>query len=162
ALRQLADALEQAGDLGHALEYARRRVSADPLREEAHFELMRLYAAMGQPAATLRQYQELERLLREELGETPSPATRALVDELRRNARTIILARGTRLGGVSPATPPLPSSLPPPAPEDRPSDPGAPISTGPATPRLPAQFTRFFGREEEIAQLAATLCIPET
>src|SRR5207247_1831865 len=30
------------------------------------------------------------------------------------------------------------------------------------TARLPAQFTRFFGREEEIARLAETLWVPET
>jgi predicted ATPase len=29
-------------------------------------------------------------------------------------------------------------------------------------PQLPTQFTRFFGREEEIARVAETLCIPET
>src|SRR5262249_27411311 len=31
-----------------------------------------------------------------------------------------------------------------------------------AAPRLPAQFTRFFGREEEIASLATMLRAPET
>src|SRR5205823_3159292 len=32
----------------------------------------------------------------------------------------------------------------------------------PALPRLPVQFTRFFGREDEIARLAELLCRPET
>src|SRR5262249_11050802 len=43
ALRQLAAALEARGDLRRALDYARRAVSADPLQEEAHSALMRLY-----------------------------------------------------------------------------------------------------------------------
>ena len=42
-------------------------VRTDSLHEEAHLDLIRLYAANGQPAASLRQYQTLERLLREEL-----------------------------------------------------------------------------------------------
>src|SRR5262249_2681740 len=67
ALAQRIAPLEQAGDGDGALEMARRGVSLDPLREEAHAELMRVYAAMGQPAAALRQYGELERLLKEEL-----------------------------------------------------------------------------------------------
>jgi DNA-binding SARP family transcriptional activator len=85
ALRQLITLYEQAGDGDRAIPYALRAVSADPLREEARRELMRLYAAAGQPAAALRQFHELERLLKEELGETPSDATRALADEIGRS-----------------------------------------------------------------------------
>ena len=44
-------ALEQAGDLDRALTYAGRAVAVEPLREEAHQELIRLYAAAGQQAA---------------------------------------------------------------------------------------------------------------
>jgi predicted ATPase/DNA-binding SARP family transcriptional activator len=164
ALEQLVAALEDVGDLERAVAYARRAVSADALREEAHFHLMRLYAAAGQPAATLRQYQELERLLQEELGETPSAATRALAEELRQSARTVIVTRTFDQGreadrrplSEAPAAAPPPSLLP--APCAAPAEP--PILIPPA-PTLPAQFTRFFGREEEIAQLTAMLCIPE-
>src|SRR5262249_31429833 len=66
ALHQLARALEESGDLARALETAQLAVSADPLREEAHYELMRLYAAAGRPSATVKQYHELERILQEE------------------------------------------------------------------------------------------------
>src|SRR5207302_11473062 len=76
AVQQLARLLEQAGDLDRALEYAGRAVAADPLREEAHAALIRLYAPAGQPAAALRQYRALEQLLQKELGETPSAAAR--------------------------------------------------------------------------------------
>src|SRR5262249_3506221 len=49
ALGRLVSLLEQVGDLPCALEYARQGVLADPLREEARRELMRLLAAAGQP-----------------------------------------------------------------------------------------------------------------
>src|SRR5260370_173842 len=84
ALRQLAAAREEVGDLEGALAAARQAVTSDPLQEEAHYDVMRLAAALGQPSAALRQYQELERILREELDEAPSPEARALAAELRR------------------------------------------------------------------------------
>jgi class 3 adenylate cyclase len=86
ALGQLLTHLERASEFERALEYARRGVSADPLRDEAHRDLIRLLAAVGQPAAALRQYHELERLLQEQLDATPEPATRALVREIERLA----------------------------------------------------------------------------
>jgi class 3 adenylate cyclase len=84
ALGQLIAHLQQEGELLRALAYAQRGVRADPLREEAHSQLMRLYAAVGQPAAALRQYQELERLLQEQLEATPAAPTRALLREIER------------------------------------------------------------------------------
>src|SRR5206468_3485662 len=86
ALGQLLAHLERKSDFPRALEFARRGVAADPLREEGHADLMRLLAAVGQPAAALRQYQELERLLQQELGSTPSTATRCLAREIERLA----------------------------------------------------------------------------
>jgi DNA-binding SARP family transcriptional activator len=83
ALHPLIALLEQAGDRDRALQYALRGVSVDPLREEPHRELMRLYAAAGQPAAALRQYRDLERKLQQEVGEAPSPATRQLMEGIR-------------------------------------------------------------------------------
>jgi predicted ATPase/DNA-binding SARP family transcriptional activator len=78
ALRRSILHLEHSRDLQRAMDYARRAVSADPLREESHRELMRLLAVSGQTSAALQQYRELERLLAAELGETPSAATRQL------------------------------------------------------------------------------------
>src|SRR5207249_3373409 len=86
ALEQLLAHLERASEFDRALEYARHGVSADPLREEAHRDLIRLLGAAGQPGAALRQYQELERLLKEQLGAVPEAATRALVREIERLA----------------------------------------------------------------------------
>jgi predicted ATPase/DNA-binding SARP family transcriptional activator/Tfp pilus assembly protein PilF len=152
ALQQLVGALERAGDLEGAVSYARRAVSADPLREEAHYDLIRLYAAAGQPTAALRQYQELERLLREELEETPSAAARALAEELRESARTIVVGRSAPANAA-----PAPVSVPAPR-----SAASSPETVTPSAGRLPVQFTRFFGREEEIARLTEMLSVPET
>jgi predicted ATPase/DNA-binding SARP family transcriptional activator/Tfp pilus assembly protein PilF len=98
ALSQLIADREQAGDLDSALDYARRAVSAEPLREESHVALIRLHVALGQPAAALRQYHELKRILEEELGETPSAATRSL-----------LLTLKTNVPSAPPTTPPAPA-----------------------------------------------------
>ena len=82
AVLQLAHAVEQGGEPVRALEYARRAVREDPLRERAHQALMRLLLAAGQPEAALRQYRELERLLKEELAATPSAATRQVLRQV--------------------------------------------------------------------------------
>jgi predicted ATPase/DNA-binding SARP family transcriptional activator len=154
ALHDLVLALEQTGAPEAALEYAQRAVAADPLREEAHYALMRLYAAAGLPSATLRQYQELERVLRDELGETPSAAARELVEELRESARTTAVTRtGRPAEAAPPPAEPAPSPISPP-------EGAAPVeelrTTAPA-PQLPPQFSRFFGREEEIARVCAAI-----
>jgi DNA-binding SARP family transcriptional activator len=83
ALARLAETLAETGDLPGAIETGRRLVAADPLREDAHAGLMRFYTAAGRASEALRQYRELERILREELGAAPSPASRALFEECR-------------------------------------------------------------------------------
>jgi len=96
ALGQRIAHLEQSGDLNRALELTQRGVRLDPLREEAHAELMRLYAAADQPAAALQQYAELERILREELNATPSSATCALVQQIKRQSLVRRVPPGAR------------------------------------------------------------------
>src|SRR5262249_21135071 len=111
-----------------------------------HYDLMRLYAAAGQPSAALGQYYLLEQLLRRELDETPSAETRALAEELRCNPRTVAVA--CRVPGTA-----APGPRPPPP---RAIDPAPPPPPATAL-RLPPQFTRFFGREEEIARVSDLL-----
>ena len=170
ALGRLITHLEGSGDLHRALDYARRGVSADPLREEAHRDLMRLYAAVGQHDAALQQFHELERLLKEKLGAAPSVATRALARQISESVpkvgTTLAVsskqlsagrkqkAKGKRQkaeGGDT--TKPRTQNLKP-AP--------LPLTARQLTGNLPLQFTRFFGREEEIAQLREMLRSPET
>ncbi|MFO8080201.1 MAG: BTAD domain-containing putative transcriptional regulator [Armatimonadota bacterium] len=78
----LTTLLQQAGEEQRAIDVAREALSHDPLREEAHGELMRLYAATGQPVAALRQYAELKELLGQELGQTPSRDTEWLAERI--------------------------------------------------------------------------------
>jgi predicted ATPase/DNA-binding SARP family transcriptional activator len=78
--------LEAAGDMAAAMQYARRAIALDPLREEAHGSLMRLLAAADQPGAALRQYREMERLLEEELGVEPSASLRALARRIEKES----------------------------------------------------------------------------
>ncbi len=81
-VRWLTTYLEQAGEWERALECARRAVAADPFREEGHQDLIRLLAASGQSAEALRQYEELERILNEELEAAPSAATCELARQI--------------------------------------------------------------------------------
>ena len=90
----LPAALEAADDLPGAIEAARAAVEMDPLAEEAHCALMRLLAHAGQPSAVLRQYQDLSRILHDELNEEPSAETRRLMESLRQSGRTALAANG--------------------------------------------------------------------
>jgi DNA-binding SARP family transcriptional activator len=85
--REAAGALEQLARMHGALEefeaafsYARRWLALDPLDEQAHSQLMLLYAWNGQRNAALRQYQECVRVLEEELGVPPQAETTELYE----------------------------------------------------------------------------------
>src|SRR5579871_6050793 len=67
ALRRLTQAFTATGQLEEAIETARRAVAADNLCENSHCALIRLFAQTGRAADAVRQYEELERLLREEV-----------------------------------------------------------------------------------------------
>ena len=82
ALCGLADALAMTGDPAQAIERARQATAADPLREESHQLLMRLFANAGQSAAALRAYREMERILRQEFDVAPSPESRNLAQRI--------------------------------------------------------------------------------
>jgi DNA-binding SARP family transcriptional activator len=83
ALTGLVSVHEQQAEFTAAIEYARRLVALDPLQEESHRLLMRLYSYDGQRAAALRQYETCARLLMDELGVEPSAETRTLYESIR-------------------------------------------------------------------------------
>ncbi|MFN2155665.1 MAG: BTAD domain-containing putative transcriptional regulator, partial [Anaerolineae bacterium] len=83
ALQRLVRWYDDQGEVESAIPHARRWLAMDPLHEPAHRELMALYARSGQRAAALRQYDECERMLDEELGVSPSPETTALYERVR-------------------------------------------------------------------------------
>ena len=116
--RDLANALDQLvqqailrRDFEAGLEYGRRWLQIDPLREEAHTRLMRLYAWAGQRSAALRQYRDCLRVLDEELGVPPLPETTALYHDIQDD-------KVTRQPGAPPRSlapsPPRPLALSPP------------------------------------------------
>lgn len=127
-LVQLYQAHGQAGS-EPAIDYARRWVALDPLQEQAHRQLMHLYAQSGQSAAALRQYQACTQALADELGVEPSSETTALYDRIR---------RGDLSRGVETISPPL-------------SRPLAPLHN------LPVQLTPFIGRRQEMEAVGALL-----
>jgi DNA-binding SARP family transcriptional activator len=159
--RQISEAL---GDMSRALVYAREIAAADPFDEEACLELMQLLVRTNQPKAALAQYQKTERLLHNQMGEPPGQKLRALAAKL-------------RAGSVDPADPgaaPPDSSAMAPAPRSEAAVVSAASSPAPVPPadlparvsdalgrntepRLPLTFTRFFGRDDEIARIGAWL-----
>jgi len=89
---ELAELYEQHGADADARVVLESIVAADPLREEAHRALMRIYARKGNGALALRQYQLLRARLEQELGVEPDAATRQLADALRTGQDTPVVA----------------------------------------------------------------------
>jgi len=89
ALARLRRRYEDQHDLKAALDCAQRLVAADPMREDAHRDVMRLLAALGRPTEALAQFELCRETLARELGVEPAPETPAL-------QREIASARATR------------------------------------------------------------------
>lgn len=74
-------------DYGRAIEYARRLLAHDPLREDTVRQLMMLHYEAGDRASALREYEQFARRLRQELAVEPMPETMAVYESIVRNAR---------------------------------------------------------------------------
>ena len=85
ALEKLATGHSARGDFAGALASARRWLALDPLREEAHRQVMRLYAWADQRNAALHQYRECVRILEQELGVAPLAETTELYEAIKGN-----------------------------------------------------------------------------
>lgn len=138
-LRRLV-ALTKAEDRpDEAIAHLRRALTAEPLQEEWHTELIELYLQVHRPASALKQYRELEQLLRDQLGCEPSARSRSLGEAARRAAS--IPEPAARLPRRARGREAHPAARPVPAPQ----------------PRLPVQITRFFGRRDELEQIREKL-----
>jgi predicted ATPase/DNA-binding SARP family transcriptional activator len=146
ALEQWAAVLEEGGDLEGALRAAQQAVQADPYREAAHQTQMRLYAALGRAGTALESYAKLRQFLADEIGVSPAAATRELAEQIRRDPGAFAVERHA-------ATAPAEGGRP--ASEARAAESAS--LTAPASPVLPEQWTRFFGRENEMARLRELL-----
>ena len=83
ALDHLTRRLEWQGRYEQAYQLAWRQVEIDPLREEAHAQVMRSLALSGRPREALLQYDNLRQLLQAELNVEPADDTTALVERIR-------------------------------------------------------------------------------
>jgi DNA-binding SARP family transcriptional activator len=78
-LEEQAALLESRGDLAGATHAVSLLIAAEPLLEDAHIRLMRLYALAGRRADAIRQYERLQ----EVLGRDPGPEAQRLYEEVR-------------------------------------------------------------------------------
>jgi DNA-binding SARP family transcriptional activator len=78
ALELLMRAAERAGDWDTALDYGRRILGDDPLRESIHRRMIALYMQRGDRSQALRQFDDCARALKAELAIEPMPETRVL------------------------------------------------------------------------------------
>ena len=140
ALESLAANHAAAADWPQAQAAAERAVAVDPLLEESHQALIRILAQSGQAGAARRQYETLVRLLARELNAEPSPATRALMAQIRQAAAAPLPPLAAVPASVSPAVP------------------AALLRVTP----LPVPLTTFHGREAALAEIAACFADPAT
>lgn len=82
AIIRLAELHLHEGQAEQALEVCRLALQADPLMEEAHRLCMRAYAALGDRAAIMRQFQTCSAIFQDELGVKPSKETESLYRQL--------------------------------------------------------------------------------
>lgn len=82
-LKRLADVLVLSSDYKRASSYLERLIRIDPLDEEAHRDLMRVYHVLGKRSAALAQFAHLRQILSDELGVEPSDSTLQLFDHIR-------------------------------------------------------------------------------
>lgn len=82
-LDDLTNYHDVAGNFDQATSYARRLLELDPLREEAHRQLMRLFSKTGRRSAALSQFETCRRWLANELGVAPSVETTLLAERIR-------------------------------------------------------------------------------
>jgi len=82
-LTRLARLQEDRDDLSAAIDTWQRVLTSEPAQEEAHVQLMLLYARTGRRREALAQYDRLVEVLQEELGAEPDPVARDLVKAIR-------------------------------------------------------------------------------
>lgn len=81
-LQHLLTVYERQGEWHQAEVLARKWITLAPLHEAAHRKVLQLLAQEGRRAAAIRHYEQLETLLREQVGTEPEPETAALFDRI--------------------------------------------------------------------------------
>lgn len=81
-LRCLVHFHHARGEMATGIQHARRWLEIDPLAEEAHRDLMRLYAHGGWRSRAVAQYEHCTQIMSVELGVPPMEETRLLYESL--------------------------------------------------------------------------------
>ncbi len=85
ALSQLMMYHIKEGQYQKSLECGQTILQLDPLREDIHRNMMRVYSETGQRALAIRQYESCRDFIRRELGITPMPETETLYTVIAQN-----------------------------------------------------------------------------
>lgn len=104
ALKQLSEHWMRHGDYARAAAHLRRWIELEPLCEEAHGALIRIYAITGRRDLALQQLRTVERALAGELGEKPHQALYELAENAAAPANRVV--RGSAPDGLPAAGPP--------------------------------------------------------
>ena len=110
ALRSIAAEREAVGDHTGAVAWRRRVAAHDPLNSDAALQLMRAFAAAGDPGAAIRHARVHETLLRQELDAPPDGRISQLVKTLQAQPATTVISSPPR---AQPSAAPSASQLPP-------------------------------------------------
>ncbi|HZS05511.1 MAG TPA: BTAD domain-containing putative transcriptional regulator [Blastocatellia bacterium] len=79
---RLAGIYEKGGQYQRSIERLKELVACDPVNEEAHRQLMRLYALTGERHQALQQYRLCAETIRREISVVPEPATTELYERI--------------------------------------------------------------------------------
>lgn len=82
ALIGAANCVRARGKVPESLAFLKQALQIDPYREDVYRAIMQCYADMGERKQVLAHYQDLQRVLRQELALTPSRETVTLVERL--------------------------------------------------------------------------------
>jgi DNA-binding SARP family transcriptional activator len=105
ALEARIDADLQLGRHASAIAELRRQVSAHPLREHPHAQLMLALYRSGRQAEALAAYQHARRILLEELGTEPGSRLRELQQQILTGDPALAATAALVTGGLRPAVP---------------------------------------------------------
>ncbi len=152
-LSRLSEHSLATGQPAIAYRHAQRQVELDPLREQAHGQLMRALAAQRDHNSALNIYARCCRILLDELGVEPDPATTALAEEIKAAKQRLPTAAPEPQPQLSvnaidalkePAVPPTAQN-------------GSQEALLPTRHNLRQPLTPFLGREAELAHLQKRL-----
>lgn len=154
-LKRLVMVLQVNGDSEIALEYANRWSALNTLNEEAHRQVMQLFFLRGERHAALRQYQECERLLRDELGTIPEAETIRLYQRIQNGTLVVDTSNLPNPPGTI-----APFSLATRSPASWLEQILSAPSSLPVSHHLPTPATPFVGRRDELNEIGQTLTDP--